>query len=367
MILLYTRHNFILTPVNYAEGLKLRAVELLKVNSGHYVPMKIRKGIIWKEEIIDGHKYIDVKSNFILGLNVNEIMDKTLLKVCSFLSSIISSINNFFSDLKYDLTFYSAAITLVKFYKKYNLAYCRAELLKENENRTEGRGLYDLSLAAQFAGKGKHDKIREIVPNDFSTDDGRIMVVTGANQGGKTTFLRSAGIAQLFMQVGVHVPARIYKSSPASYIASHFPKDEENNFLSGRLEEELKRLHEIFLSAKRNCFILFNEPFASTTVMEGVQIARDVIKALSYINSRVIFVTHLYEFAASLDELNRELYNDEKAVSLVAEVVVEASKSTVGGAAEQTSDRTETRKTYRIIRGEPQKRLYIDDIIKGRL
>jgi len=248
---------------------------------------------------------------------------------------------------------------------RYNIKFCLPDVIDEKDGVTSFEELYDLSLICRYIKEGSFEKLSEIFPNDFSMDKGRILIVTGANQGGKTTFLKSIGIAQIFMQVGVHAAAKSFKSSPASYIATHFPREEDSNLTSGKLEEELRRLYEIFVSMKRNSFILFNEPFTTTTVKEGSSIAEDVIKALSYTRSRVVFVTHFYELASALYRLDKEadkenkkihLYNGEKIASLVAEVVKDPDAATVQG--------TYVRRTYGIIPGEPKIRVYADDIIK---
>jgi len=339
--------------VKFANGLKLQSVQLDKKTGELYIPKREEKKFIKVHEITDESRLInvDVNENFILVLNVKEVMVKTLLKVYSFLMQIITSLNRFFYDLLYELDFYKASLMLMKFYQENGLSYCMPDVIGEDEGATRFCGLYDLSLAARFINEGGKENLSLIVSNDLDIADGKILIITGANQGGKTTFLRSLGIAQLFMQSGVYVAAKTFASSPAAYIATHFPKEEDSGLEAGKLEEELIRLRRIFENAKKNSFILFNEPFTTTTVKEGSRMAADTIKALSYTGSRVAFVTHFYEFAVSMCNQKEELFNGERAISLVTEFPKGVQSS-------------EYKRTYKIVRGEPQKRVYADEIAK---
>jgi hypothetical protein len=72
-----------------------------------------------------------------------------------------------------------------------------------------------------------------------------LIVVTGANQGGKTTFLRSVGSAQLMMQCGMFVPARYFHGAVATGLFTHFTREEDAAMRRGKLDEELSRLDAI--------------------------------------------------------------------------------------------------------------------------
>ena len=68
----------------------------------------------------------------------------------------------------------------------------------------------------------------------------------------------------------------------------------------GKLEEELSRMSEIADLISPNCLLLCNESFAATNEREGSEIARQVIRAMTEGNVKVLFVTHLYDLADSL-------------------------------------------------------------------
>jgi DNA mismatch repair ATPase MutS len=138
-----------------------------------------------------------------------------------------------------------------------------------------------------------------VVGNDVDADGKPLVIITGANSGGKSTFLRSAGLAQLMMQCGMYVTARSFRASVCAGVFTHFIREEDPAMISGRLDEELSRMSTIAGQISPHCLILFNESFAATNEREGSEIGRQVVRALLEAGIRVFFVTHQFDFAAS--------------------------------------------------------------------
>jgi hypothetical protein len=156
--------------------------------------------------------------------------------------------------------------------------------------RLSARGLYDASLALSL-------EDGQAVGNDLQADGRRLIMITGANQGGKSTLLRSAGQAFLMMQAGMFVPADSFAASVSTGIFTHFKREEDATMEMGKLDEELDRMSVIVGQITPGCLLLCNESFASTNEREGSEIARQVIRALTEDGIRIIFVTHLYDLA----------------------------------------------------------------------
>lgn len=136
--------------------------------------------------------------------------------------------------------------------------------------------------------------------NDANADGTPLVMITGANQGGKSTFLRSVGVAQLMMQCGMFVPAGSFSGSVCERLFTHYRREEDATMESGKLDEELGRMSEIADSIAPRSIVLFNESFAATNEREGSEIARQIIRALLEAGVRVFFVTHLFDLAHSL-------------------------------------------------------------------
>jgi DNA mismatch repair ATPase MutS len=150
--------------------------------------------------------------------------------------------------------------------------------------------LRDTSLALRIDG---------VVGNDIDADGKSLVIITGANSGGKSTFLRSVGLAQLMMQCGMFVTARSLRASVCRSIFTHFIREEDPAMISGRLDEELGRLSAIVDQIRPRSLMLFNESFAATNEREGSEIGRQVVRALLEAGIRVFFVTHQFDFADS--------------------------------------------------------------------
>jgi DNA mismatch repair ATPase MutS len=126
--------------------------------------------------------------------------------------------------------------------------------------------------------------------------------VTGANKGGKTTFIRSVGLAQVMMQCGMFVAARSFSANLCAGLFTHFRRREDVSMESGKLDEELGRMSRIADSLSADSLVLFNEAFSATNQREGSEIASQIVKALLEKRIKVFFVTHLYPFAHSFYE-----------------------------------------------------------------
>ena len=138
------------------------------------------------------------------------------------------------------------------------------------------------------------------VANDVEANDARLLVITGANRGGKSTLLRALGLSQLLMQAGLFVPAAALQAPIVTGVFTHFKREEDRDLAHGKLDEELSRLRDIVNHLAPQGLVLANEPFQSTNESEGSAIGTGVIEALVDSGVRVELVTHLYELASSL-------------------------------------------------------------------
>ncbi len=139
----------------------------------------------------------------------------------------------------------------------------------------------------------------QVTGNDVCASGKSLVIITGANSGGKSTFLRSVGLAQLMMQCGMFVAAASFQASVCAGVFTHFIREEDPTMTSGRLDEELSRMSRIADQVGPGCLILFNESFAATNEREGSEIGRQVVRALLEAGITIFFVTHQFDFAES--------------------------------------------------------------------
>lgn len=225
------------------------------------------------------------------ALALTEMTNRGINLVANAVAQSADHISSYFTMLRIELGFYVGCLNL------HDRLAARGQPLEFPDplpRRAGALGCTDLRDPC-LALRTSH-----VVGNDIAADGKRLIVITGANSGGKSTFLRSLGIAQLMMQAGMFVTASAFRASVSHGIFTHFIREEDPDMISGRLDEELARLSVIASQISEGCLILFNESFAATNEREGSEIGRQVVTALLESGIRVAFVTHHFDLADSL-------------------------------------------------------------------
>ena len=248
---------------------------------------------------------------------VTNIMKKTCDDIKSTLKKYVNVSGYMLINLMPEIIFYVRWSELIDKIIAKGMPVCKAEILPPDDRECSFKEIYNLKLAINNL---NGDRIN-IITNDIDFDDNsRIFILTGPNRGGKTIFTQAVGLAMLLAQWGIYVPAAGARFSPCDNVFTHFPADENDTVDLGRLGEESKRLSEIFEIATSRSFMLLNESLATTSVAEGLFIAKDVVKAMRFLGVRCIFNTHMHELARSLDELNNGVEGGSRVESLVTGV-----------------------------------------------
>lgn len=203
----------------------------------------------------------------------------------------------FYAEFYYESCFYLGCANLISRFRELGFVLCVPEIAEPGEPVTEFKGLYDLSLAIFTE--------QRPIPNELEAK-ADLFIISGANQGGKSTWLRSIGGAQIFMQCGMLVPAIRYKSRIYRDIFTHFGRKEDKIMNSGRFDEELRRMDQIMEHMTKDSVLFMNESFASTTEPEGALILKNITDALYELGIVVFTVTHLFEYTKEMYRLTQE-------------------------------------------------------------
>jgi len=336
--------------------------EYLANVQGHLTQLKFRKGVLLSAELAEGN----VGTNYVLrqtsrdrrhwlkrllgrtpsaytfklhprdeaGARIlSDLQSYGINRVANALAQSADHVRSFFEILRTELGFYVACLNLHERLTSKGEPVCFPHPVSAGERRLRFSGLYDPCLSLLLE--------HRVVGNDADADGKAIVIITGANQGGKSVFLRSVGVAQLMMQCGMFVAAKSYEAELCTGLFTHYKREEDATMTSGKLDEELARMSDMAEDLRPNAMLLCNESFAATNQREGSEIAGQIVSALLERRIKVVFVTHLYECAHGL------------------------TKRKAAGAlflrAERKDDGT---RTFKLVEGEPLETSYGEDLYR---
>ncbi len=209
----------------------------------------------------------------------------------SFPTFLEENVKRFEKEIQYYLAFYR----FEKRMQERGFVFCVPE---RREDREMGAaGLYDLALAHANSLRG-----RPVVSNDFVYHEGEsFFVVSGPNQGGKTTFARSLGQLVYFGKMGLDVPAGSANLHEFSKLLTHFSMEESMTGGRGRLMEELKRLAPMMENKVQGAFVIINELFTTAAHYDGSVMGARVLRHFMGNRCRGVYVTHLKELGNAVE------------------------------------------------------------------
>lgn len=263
---------------------------------------------------------------------LGDMRNRAIGRVAVTLAKSAEHVWAFFKLLRAELAFYVGCLNLQSRLQTKGEPICFPVPAPPSARMHTFTGLYDVCLSLHIENK--------TVGNAVAADGKNLVIITGANQGGKSSFLRSIGVAQVMMQSGMFVGAESFQAEICPVLFTHYKREEDSTMKSGKFDEEVARMSEIVDRLVPNAVMLFNESFTATNEREGSEIARQIVNALLERRIKVFFVTHLYDFASSF---------------------IDKSADVIFLRPERKPDGT---RTFRILEGEPQETSYGEDLYR---
>jgi DNA mismatch repair ATPase MutS len=323
-----------LQELEFRRGL-LESTELAKGNRGTRYTVREQRQQHWTERL----PFATRSSSYSFTIHprdesgfraLEELRGRGINAVANAVAQSADHVKSFFTMLRLELAFYLGCVNLHDRLSAKGEPTCFPTPVADDPLALTAQDLYDVCLTFHVDGN--------VVGNDLHADGRALVMITGANQGGKSTLLRSIGLAQLMMQSGMFVGANSLRAGLCTGVLTHYKREEDASMRGGKLDEELARMSAIADEIAPNAVLLCNESFASTNEREGSEIARQVVRAMLDRDVRVFFVTHMYDLAHGFH-----------AQQLPTSLFLRAQREDDG------------RRTFKILEGEPLPTSYGED------
>lgn len=192
-----------------------------------------------------------------------------------------------------ELQFYLSWLAYISPLREQGLGFCYPMASLDDKTVFAVRA-FDLALAAKLSAQDQTP-----VTNDFQlSGTERIIVITGPNQGGKTTFARMFGQLHYLASLGLTTPGDRSQLMLFDNLFSHFERGENTGDQRGKLQDDLIRIKAFLDHATNRSIIIMNEIFTSTTLRDALVLSKKIMMRMIDLDMLSVWVTFVEELAS---------------------------------------------------------------------
>ncbi len=272
------------------------------------------------EKTFEKFKQDDVKNyriDLVVASGMNHVEAKILECVAKLFPDTFKELDEFcahfhnfldegIANFDREIQFYISYLDFIAQLKGPSYKFCYPKVSAENKE-IYAYQTFDIALAYKFL-----KETSTLVVNDFYLKNPeRIIVVSGPNQGGKTTFARMFGQLHYLASLGLPIPGKDAQMFIPDQIYTHFEKEEDIRNLRGKLQDELVRIRSILDKATSSSVIIMNEIFTSTTLKDAIFLSKQIMEHIIQLDCLAVCVSFIDELSVL----------SEKTISMVSTIV----------------------------------------------
>lgn len=253
---------------------------------------KFKQGAV-KDHLVELRDWLDMNHVEAHVLDfVAQLYPQEFMELATYCASNVSYLDTTIRTFDREVQFYVAYRGYINICKAAGLCFCYPRV-SSSSKAVRCDETFDLALAHKLTSENAC-----VVQNDFHLDDEeRLIVVSGPNNGGKTTFARTFGQLHYLARIGCPVPGRNATLFLYDRLFTHFEREENTKDLRGKLQDDLMRVHHIMTHATSRSVIIMNEIFSSTTLTDALFLSRKIMGGLLERDALCVCVTFIEELA----------------------------------------------------------------------